>query len=167
MLILSITNKNGLKTPGIYFIILFLLITESAAAQDPASLSNLRSKIISTTPAFLQIDTLSIVPNTLTIPGIPPGTYELDAVNAILRWKQKPATEKVTITYRVFPYKLNAVTKRLNYDSVRYNFLIQLILCHVKAVKKLEYPILQNFFKSLQTIYAVPAWRKWLLHNKC
>ena len=112
MLILSITNKNGLKTPGKYLIILFLLLTEGIKAQDPSSLSNLRKKYISTSQTISRLDSQSIVPNTLSIPGIPDSLYTVDWVNALLQWKSKPFLEKVLVIYRVFPYRLNAVTKR-------------------------------------------------------
>lgn len=110
----------------IYLILLLFLLAEGAFAQkEPASLSNLRKRAIPTAKNTIQFDTLSIIPNTFSIIGVPAENYQLDFVNATLQWKIKPAAEMVFITYRVFPYKLNAVTKRFNYDSVRYNFLIE------------------------------------------
>ena len=66
----------------------------------------------------MKLDTISIVPRTLSIAGIPDSAYHLDFVTAILRWKQKPAVDSVLLTYRVFPFKLNPVAQHLNYDSV-------------------------------------------------
>lgn len=114
-----------MKTPWIYFISFSLLFTQGTLAQDPLSLSNLRKKSISTAQTLVQFDSLSVVPNTFTVNDIPSNMYQVDYVNATLIWKIKPSVESVLITYRVFPYKLNAVTKRFNYDSVRYNFLIE------------------------------------------
>jgi len=66
----------------------------------------------------MRLDTISIVPRTLSISGIPDSEYHLDFINALLYWKQKPALDSVSLTYRVFPFKLNPVAQHLNYDSV-------------------------------------------------
>jgi hypothetical protein len=95
-------------------------------AQDiPSPLSNLRKKYIHSTPAVQKLDTLSIAPNTFFIPGIPTSDYMLDEVNATIRWLNKPGTDSIYVMYRVFSMKLNAVTQRYNYDSVRNNFLAE------------------------------------------
>ena len=80
-------------------------------------LSNLRQKriVISDT---IRLDSLSIVPNSLTIAGESNTEYKLDFVNAIVTWNHKPAMDSVLVSYRVFPNKLNAVTQHYNYDSI-------------------------------------------------
>jgi hypothetical protein len=90
--------------------------------QKPDSLSNLRTKKIATNISPLVLDSNSIIPNTFTITGIPENAYSLDYVNAIISWKSNNLPDSVFISYRVFPYKLNAVTRHFNYDSIRYNF---------------------------------------------
>ena len=105
---------------------LCLLLVQVSFAQKPAApFSNLRTKIISTSTMQVQLDSLSIFPNTVTIPGINPSQYNIDAVNATLTWLNRPAIDSVMVTYRVFPYRLNAVTKHLQFDSIRNNFLLQ------------------------------------------
>ncbi len=126
-----------MKPLRIHFIFLFLLFTQGILAQDPSSLSNLRKKYISSLQPVIQFDSLSVVPNTFTLNDFPSNMYEVDYVNATLSWKIKPSVEKILISYRVFPYKLNAVTKRFNYDSVRYNFLIEPSVFNNKKAEKL------------------------------
>ncbi len=87
--------------------------------------SNLHRKYITTRNTIVQLDSLSIVPNSVLIPGVAREAYLLDYVNALLTWKAKPAGDSVLVQYRVFPSRLNAITKRFTYDSVMNNFLSQ------------------------------------------
>jgi hypothetical protein len=86
-------------------------------------LSNLRSKKIATKPAIQKIDSVSLVPNSLIIPGIKPEAFKIDEVNAQITWLQPPPFDSVTVTYRAFPYMLNASAQRLNYFDVMNNFV--------------------------------------------
>lgn len=75
----------------------------------------------------MRLDTISIVPRTLSIDGIPDSTYHLDFIKATLYWKQKPALDSISLTYRVFPFKLNPVAQHLSYDSIsKIPFIIPL-----------------------------------------
>jgi hypothetical protein len=99
-----------------------------SSAQTPVSninISNLRQKVFSTHTDSLKIDTISIVPNTFSIPFIVKTDYRLDFVNAVLYWIKKPAKDSITVNYRVFPFQLNPVAQRMVYDSVVNNFYIQ------------------------------------------
>jgi hypothetical protein len=80
--------------------------------------------MISTKKATIELDTLSIIPNSLVIAGIPVTSYFIDFVNARLSWKQVLPFDSISVSYRVFPMKLNAVTRRLNFDSISNNFLL-------------------------------------------
>ncbi len=108
----------------IYFVLLFILIVQIIHAQiNPPSLSNLRKKTISTKEQTVKLDSLSLIPGSVIIEGVSPYYYKVDEVNGTITWLDKPNIEKVTVTYRIFPNKLNAVARHLNYDSIRYNFL--------------------------------------------
>ena len=87
--------------------------------------SNLRQKVFRVGADSLKIDTISIVPNSFFIQGIPATEFRLDFVKAILYWKKKPSADSVIIIYRVFPFQLNAALQRMHYDSVMNNFYIK------------------------------------------
>ena len=91
-------------------------------AQKPSPLSNLRKKLVVVNADAVKFDSLSIVPNSVNIANVPSSAYKVDDVNATITWIIKPIAETLLITYRVFPFKLNAVVKHYNYDSIRYNF---------------------------------------------
>ena len=86
--------------------------------QAPLQNSNLRIKKMAVITDSIQLDTLSIVPRSFFISDIDTSTYRLDAANAVLYWKTRPLADSVLLTYRVFPYKLNAVVQRIRYDSI-------------------------------------------------
>ncbi len=102
-----------------------MCIVKLSFAQQPAPLSNLRSKFISTKTAKIILDTLSILSNSVIVNGANPGDYRVDAVDGSLFWIQPPAEDSVKIIYRVFPFKLNAVSQHFNYDSIKNNFLLE------------------------------------------
>jgi len=112
-------------------ILVTLFITLSAlssSAQFPlinTSTSNLRQKVFQTGPDSLQIDTISIVPKTFSVAYVSASDYRLDPVKAMLYWKKKPALDSVIITYRVFPFRLDAVAQRISFDSVMNNFYVK------------------------------------------
>ena len=99
-----------------------------AVAQVPrpnAPWSNLRKKKVPAKQATIQLDSLSIVPGTVTIAGIPDSLYNVDFVNARLTWKQLPPLDSILIHYRVFRTRLNGVVTRMQYDSIMNNFMGQ------------------------------------------
>jgi len=121
----SITNpKDLLKLKRIYLLLAFIFLVQFLFAQiDPPPISNLRKLSISTTEQTIKIDSMSLVPGSVSIDGVSPFYYKVDEVNSTITWLEKPNVGTVTVTYRVFPYKLNAVVRHLNYDSIRNNFL--------------------------------------------
>lgn len=86
--------------------------------------SNLRAKTIPVAQDSILLDSVSIVPNTFYLYGVADSTYRVDLIRAVLFWKTKPDLDSITISYRVFPYKFNAVAQRLNYDSIaKYTYI--------------------------------------------
>jgi hypothetical protein len=73
----------------------------------------------------IQLDSLSIIPNTVILPGFHDSTYTVDYVNARIVWKQKPALDSVLVRYRVFNSRLNAKVQHMQFDSVMNNFIGQ------------------------------------------
>ncbi|HTE10920.1 MAG TPA: hypothetical protein VK645_08115, partial [Chitinophagaceae bacterium] len=82
-------------------------------------------KAISTKNEKTQLDSLSILPNTFSLPGINKDWYTVDYINATITWKQQVPVDTVWVQYRVFDARLNAITRHLNYDSIMNNFLGQ------------------------------------------
>lgn len=108
----------------LYLLLLMIFSVHSLCAQtDPASLSNLRHKKIATRARQVRVDSMSIIPNTLSIESVVPGSYKLDEVNATITWITHPPTDSVWITYRAFPFRLDAMVRHLNFDSIRNNFI--------------------------------------------
>jgi hypothetical protein len=97
----------------------------SAVAQKPVASSNLRKKIIEVKAMMVKLDSNSIVPNSVSIENIAASSYKIDEITATLTWLVKPEQPFVWVTYRVFPFKLNAIVRGYNYDSVRYNFSLE------------------------------------------
>lgn len=86
-------------------------------------MSNIRTKKISTKTSPVKIDSLSLVPNSVFIAGSTKADYRIDEINAQLFWINAPSFDSVTVTYRVFPYKLNAQAQRMKYDDIKNNFI--------------------------------------------
>ena len=92
----------------------------------PPVLTNLHEKYIPVRGGRVPIDTLSVIPGAFFIKDVPDSAYTLDWVNGALLWKHPPpGKDSVLVTYRDFPYKINAVAKRFNYDSVMDYFLVR------------------------------------------
>lgn len=104
------------------FVFAGILTANAQIKQEVKPASNLRKKTVATgKPAVL--DTLSIVPQSISILGVPDSLYSVDWVNASISWKEKIPFDSVLVSYRVFPAKLNASVRRMSYDSVMNNFL--------------------------------------------
>jgi hypothetical protein len=100
-----------------------LLIVLHLHAQQTNLFSNLRSKKISTQQKTAKLDSLSIIPSSLIIPGVSQKSYQLDWVNGKIIWLEMISLDSVSVTYRVFPYQLNTSFERMNYEDVKYNFM--------------------------------------------
>ncbi|MBS1577708.1 MAG: hypothetical protein JST09_20585 [Bacteroidetes bacterium] len=80
--------------------------------------SNLRSKTVILRSDTLVLDSVSIIPRTLTIARIPPSDYRLNIITSTIYFTKRPDFDTLHITYRVFPYKLNPVAQRISFDSI-------------------------------------------------
>jgi hypothetical protein len=109
----------------IYCLALLLVIPEIRSqipVQVNKSYSNLRLKNLPVGADTLRFDSLSVIPKTFIIKDVADSAYSLNLIDAYLVWKIRPDRDSILITYRVFPYKLNAVTQRMNFDSIGYKF---------------------------------------------
>ncbi|HTQ66640.1 MAG TPA: hypothetical protein VMI12_17730 [Puia sp.] len=118
-------------------LLIFILIScgfvFAARAQHPQiaspvlkkPVSNFHQKFIPVKAGVYSFDTTSIIPKTLSVTGISDSAYFIDYINATISWKRKPGLDSVFIMYRSFPYKLNKVVKRLDYEKIENNFVIQ------------------------------------------
>jgi len=92
----------------------------------PPVLTNLHERYIPVTKGRVKIDSMSVIPNAFFVKDVADTAYTLDWVNGALIWKHPPADrDSVLVTYRSFPYKLNAVAKRFSYDSIENYFLVR------------------------------------------
>lgn len=108
--------------------LLLLAVVTSVCSQEHGKfrpVSNLRKRIISGRISPVRLDSLSIIPNTVSVPGFSDSTYTVDYVNATLTWKQTPPIDTIRVQYRVFPVRLNARLQRMQFDSVMNNFIGQ------------------------------------------
>ncbi len=120
-----------------------------ATAQiDATKKSNRRNKKLAIKFPYQKIDSFSIAPGTLSMKNIPRSMYEVDEVNGAIKWNKLPVGDSVEITYRIFPFKINAVARRFNYEDVRYRFTKENPFTVINAPKQ-NNPLLN--FGTLQT----------------
>jgi len=98
------------------------IIFAQVPIEKPRAVSNLRQKRLAVTTDTVSLDSLSIVPHSVSIRNLSADAYTLDYINAKLIWRTKPSADSIEIRYRVFPYKLNAVIRGMDFDSVSYRF---------------------------------------------
>ena len=104
-------------------LLLMLLAGKNSFAQlVNGRISNLHNKKVAVQFPVQKLDSLSIAPGTFRIEHFPGTDYVIDEVNATIKWKTKPSTDSIEVSYRVFPFKLNAVARRYNYDDIKYRF---------------------------------------------
>ena len=96
------------------------------AVRRPADLSNLHRKYIPVRSGRIPIDSSSLIPGAFFCKDVPDSAYRLDPVNGSLVWVHPPAgMDSVWVIYRTFPFRLNSVAKRLNFDSIENYFLFR------------------------------------------
>jgi hypothetical protein len=131
---------------GKILILCLLLCTAHAAVfaqapTGPGTVSNLRKKWFQVKSDTLHLDTLSLVPKTVSILAVADSLYQIDHVNAYIVFKNRLAFDSVLVMYRVFPGKMNAITRTMAYDSVMNNFIGQTYIPNYAGVGQGE-----NFF---------------------
>lgn len=95
-----------MKKRKLILIIFLCCFSGFATAQD---ISNLRQKIISSRTDSIELDTLSIIPESFFMEGVDKSAYSLFPEKALLIWNKNNETYKtisadsVKITYKVFP----------------------------------------------------------------
>ncbi len=109
----GLLNKISAQSPG------------SKPAVTPKISSNLHRKYIPVSSGTQKLDSLSVVPGTFIVSGIPDSLYVIDYVHSTIQWKRKPNLDSVLVQYRLFPYQLNGVVQRMDYTKVMDNFIIQ------------------------------------------
>ncbi len=101
------------------------ILPEAQVPAENTPVSNIRQRVLPVTTDTIRLDTLSIIPNSFTIARVPANDYRIDYVNAFLYWLKKPEADSILVTYRVFPFRLNALTQRMVYDSIKTRFYVK------------------------------------------
>jgi hypothetical protein len=87
-----------------------------------STLSNLRQKRVAVQYPIQKLDTASIAPKSLFIYNVSDSSIFKDEINGSFTWLRKPTFDSIDVSYRVFPVKINALTRRIDYDLVKNRF---------------------------------------------
>jgi hypothetical protein len=112
--------------------LIFCGLLNKASAQLPGSKptapgkisSNLHRRYIPVNNFPQKLDSLSLVPGSFIISGIPDSAYTIDYIHSTITWKRRPNLDSVLVQYRNFPYQLNGVVQRLDYTKVMDKFVV-------------------------------------------
>ena len=112
--------------------LIFCGLLNKVSAQQPGPkpaapvkiVSNLHRQYIPVQNGSQKLDSLSLVPGSFIVSGIPDSAYTIDYVHSTITWNRKPNLDTVFIQYRFFPYQLNGVVQRLDYTKVMDKFII-------------------------------------------
>lgn len=96
--------------------------------------ANLRTKKILVHAGPTTLDSLSLIPGTARIPGLPDSSYAIDWLNGTLYWRQLPPLDSVVVQYRVWDSRLNTKKQPLNFDS-----LVNVLVSH-QTIQKFVSP---------------------------
>lgn len=102
----------------IWVLLAVALVGRAQITAPAAPATNFRMKVVPVGADSILLDTVSIIPGTFVTPMLDTSFYRVDYLRSILYWRVKPQLYSFMVTYRVFPYRLGAVTQRLSYDSV-------------------------------------------------
>jgi hypothetical protein len=111
--------------PVLRTISLLLLALAFAGATRAQQLSQFRMKMVPVQVDTLQLDSLSLLPNSLMLWNgdvrLDTGAYTIDPVSAKLTWKQAPAADSVQAIFRVIPLKLDATRQNKDITNLAQN----------------------------------------------
>ena len=107
-----------IRRPFFAFILLLLFVNLA----NSQGLSNIRYRSYVLHVDTLLLDSLSIVPNTLTIRNlngelVDSSTYSVKAFESKVIWKNKPSADSVKIFFRVYPFALAHETYNKSYQQ--------------------------------------------------
>lgn len=95
------------------------------------NLSNLRQSRVAVNAAGQLVDTLTVVPQSLTVYALPGlgevATNQYDLQGRFLRWLRLPPTDSVLLTYRVLPFDLLAGSQLIDTTALKRDEFGQLI----------------------------------------
>ncbi len=103
-------------------IIALLFLTIGVLVSQGQDISNIRTKLYRISGETILIDSSVVVPNSLKISGVDSADFVMDYTRGLLNWKKIPPLKEIWISYRVMPFSLGQVSKRLSFDSVFYRF---------------------------------------------
>ncbi len=103
------------------FICLLSILTILCGSSRAQDFRSLREKWFETVSDTLILDSLSVVPGSLLINGMPSDSNlcTLYPWSSKLVWKKKPMTDRVKIQYRVYPFALTAAYFHKDIRSIR------------------------------------------------
>lgn len=111
---------HGISLPRTFLLLALIALQLDTFAQVPAT--SLREKLLLPDKDSLDLDTLSIVPGSLTLyqdsVALDPSAYELLPYQALLIWKGSPPTDTLRATYRVMPLLLGGTFRHKDPDQL-------------------------------------------------
>ncbi len=99
---------------GILLLLGLLLACCAGRLRAQAIRSNLQERRIPVRQQALRLDTVSLEPGSVVIPGLDTGAYRVDHFNALLWWIHPPQTDSVSVRYRRLP--INLAARRFHKD---------------------------------------------------